>query len=64
MGHYIAFVHGIGEQQPGSYRDFGERLRVAFEGEVQRTGRPRSGRQSADASKTLMLAFGKVLVFL
>jgi len=41
MGHYIAFVHGIGEQQPGSYHDFGERLRVAFEGEVQRAGKPK-----------------------
>lgn len=39
MGNYVVFVHGIGEQQQGSYSDFGERVRVAFEKEVQQLGK-------------------------
>lgn len=27
--NYIIFVHGIGEQQPGAYNDFGDRIRKA-----------------------------------
>lgn len=38
-GHYIIFVHGIGEQLPGSYDKFCERVRQAFEKEIQRKGR-------------------------
>jgi hypothetical protein len=41
MGHYIVFVHGIGEQQSGSYSAFGERLRDAYESAVQNTGKPK-----------------------
>ena len=28
--NYLIFVHGIGEQQPGAYRDFGQRIQLAF----------------------------------
>ncbi len=38
MRHYMVFVHGIGEQKRDTYRDFGERLRVAFEQEMGRSG--------------------------
>jgi hypothetical protein len=46
MGHYIVFVHGMGEQQPGCSREFGDRLRSAFEDEVQRTGKAKAKSQS------------------
>lgn len=46
MGHYVVFVHGIGEQQPDSYRKFGERVRTALEEEVQRAGESRPPRES------------------
>jgi hypothetical protein len=32
--NYVLLVHGIGEQQPGSYDDFGERIRKAFYGPI------------------------------
>lgn len=38
MGHYIVFVHGIGEQPPGCYDQFGERIRQAFNKEVGGAG--------------------------
>ncbi len=41
MRHYVVFVHGIGEQTRGSYLDFGQRLRAAFEKELQKLGKPR-----------------------
>lgn len=39
MRHYVVFVHGIGEQKRGSYADFGQRLRVAFEKELKKAGK-------------------------
>jgi hypothetical protein len=46
MGHYIVFVHGMGEQQRDSYAEFGERLRAAFEEETQRIGKPRLSQEA------------------
>jgi hypothetical protein len=43
MRNYVVFVHGIGEQKPGTYTAFGERLRKAFDREVARTGVSRPG---------------------
>ncbi len=40
-GHYVVFVHGIGEQLPGCYDEFGERIRQAFGKEIQRMGKPK-----------------------
>ena len=36
MGHYIAFVHGIGELPSRRYQEFGKCLRKAYEKEVQK----------------------------
>jgi hypothetical protein len=41
MGQYIVFVHGMGEQLPGSYNTFGERLRIAYESALKKTEKPR-----------------------
>jgi hypothetical protein len=40
MRHYVVFVHGIGEQKKGSYADFGQRLRSAFEKKLQKSRKP------------------------
>lgn len=45
MGHYVVFVHGIGEQMKGSYAKFGEQLRAAFEAAMQKAGRPKPARR-------------------
>lgn len=44
-GHYVVFVHGIGEQLPGCYDEFGERIRQAFEKENQRRGKGKAERE-------------------
>ena len=41
MGHYIAFVHGIGELPSRCYEEFGNCLRKAYEKEVQKINAPR-----------------------
>ncbi len=36
--HYVVFVHGIGEQEPGSYLKLAKAVRTAFEDEVKKRG--------------------------
>jgi hypothetical protein len=46
MGDYVVFVHGIGEQLPGCYDEFGERIRQAFEKETQRKWKVKAERET------------------
>ena len=41
MGHYVVFVHGIGEQQEDSHDSFGQRIKDSFEKQVQKVGQPK-----------------------
>jgi hypothetical protein len=39
MGHYVAFVHGIGEQPPGCYDGFGRKIQQTFEKQARKAGK-------------------------
>lgn len=36
MGHYVVFVHGIGQQNPGSYEGFEDKVKEAYNKELQK----------------------------